>query len=116
MFLNPRATIQPATRKAAPRHRPKVWMVTPKMCSSGFKAPPRLQVVHRIDHRPVDAGLEMQVRAEAAARAAGVADHLALRDVRPHRGAEARLVRVTRGERAAVLDAGEVAVPARGRL
>src|SRR4051794_36761743 len=58
----------------------------------------------------------MQVRAEAAAGAARVADDLALRDLRAHARAEARLVRVARGERARVLDAGEVAVAARGGL
>src|SRR4051812_10038137 len=53
---------------------------------------------------------------EAAAGAPNVADHLALFDLCAHRRAEPRLVRVTRRQRARVLDAGEVPVAARGRL
>src|SRR3954469_20727447 len=49
---------------------------------------------------------------EAAAGASNVADDLPLTDLRAHRGREARLVRVTRRERARVLDAGEIAVAA----
>src|SRR4051812_5393644 len=75
-----------------------------------------LQVVHGVDDRAVDPHLEVQVRAVAAARAARVADDLALADARAHRGAEARLVRVARRHRRRVLDAGVVAVAARGRL
>src|SRR4051794_27375204 len=102
---------------ARPRHSPKVWMVRPKMCTSGCKAlRAYLEVVKRIHNGAVDARLEVQVRAEAAARAARVPDHLALGYVRAHRGREARLVRVTGRERAGVLDAGEVAVAAARRL
>src|SRR5689334_10633367 len=58
----------------------------------------------------------MEMVPEATAGASNVADDLALLDARAHRGGEPRLVRVARGERARVLDAGEVAVPAGGRL
>src|SRR6201999_559389 len=75
-----------------------------------------LEVVHRVRHGPVEADLEVQVRAVAAARAAAVADDLALRDLGAHARREARLVRVTGGHHARVLDAGVVAVAAGGRL
>ena len=58
----------------------------------------RLEVAHGVDRRAVDAHLEVHVRAEAVARAVGVADHLALTDRRAVRGREARLMRVAGGE------------------
>src|SRR4051794_36066373 len=80
---------------------------------AGRARPARVsQVIKRVHDRAVDARLEVQVRAEAAAGAAGVADDLALGDVRADARGEARLVRVTRRERPGVLDAGEVAVAA----
>src|SRR3954453_4348117 len=98
---------------AAPRHSPKVWMVRPKMWSSGCTAlRAYLEVVKRVHNRAIDPRLEVQVRAEAAARAARVADDLALGDVRADARPEARLVRVARRERPRVLDAREVAVAA----
>src|SRR4051794_29669516 len=97
---------------AAPRQSPKVWMVRPKKWISGCNS----EVVQGIHHSPVDPGLEVEMVPEAAAGASNVADDLALLDRSAHRSAEARLVRVTRGERAGVLDAGEVAVAAGGRL
>src|ERR1700754_1218310 len=87
------ATSQPATMKAKPRHSPKVWMSRPKTWISG-STPPRLaasEVVQRVHDGAVDPRLEMQVRPEAAARAADVADHLPLADARADGGAEARL-------------------------
>src|SRR5688500_10616223 len=54
------------------------------------------------------------MRSRGAARGADIADHLALADLGAHARPEAHLVRVTGRERAAVLDAGEVAVAARG--
>lgn len=42
---------------------------------------PGLQVAHRIDGLPVDPDLEVHVRPEAVAGAAGRADHLALANV-----------------------------------
>src|SRR3954452_719023 len=70
------------------------------------------EVVQRVRDRAVDPHLEVQVRAEAQPGAAGVADDLALRDARPERGREARLVRVARRQRRAVRDARVVAVAA----
>src|SRR5262245_31231382 len=70
-----------------------------------------LEVAERVDRRAVDADLEMQVRPEAVARAADVAEHLALRD-----GAaadrDARLVGVAGREPTAVVDDHEVPVAA----
>src|SRR3954447_20834707 len=97
----------------APRQSPKVWIVRPKKCSSGCICTRAYsQVIKRVHNRAVDARLEVQVRSEAAAGAAGVADDLALGDVRADAGGEARLVRVPREERRGVLNAREVAVPA----
>src|SRR5215210_4450118 len=67
---------------------------------------PSLEVSGGVDRRPVDAGLEVQVVAEAVARAAHVADDLALGDAGPVGGAVARLVGVTGRQPARVLDAG----------
>src|SRR3954454_1572160 len=72
-----------------------------------------LQVVQRVRHRAVDPHLEVEVRAEAQAGAAADADDLALADVRPERGGEARLVGVARRQRRGVRDARVVAVAAR---
>ena len=40
----------------------------------------QLEVAERVDRRPVDSDLEMEVRAGAEAGAADVANHLALAD------------------------------------
>src|SRR4051812_34903370 len=71
------------------------------------------EVVQRVRDRAVDPHLEVQVRPEAQAGAAAVADDLALADGRPERRREARLVRVARRERRGVRDARVVAVAAR---
>ena len=71
-----------------------------------------LEVAHRVDRRPVDARLEVQVVAEAVAGAAHVADDLALLHAGAVGGGEARLVRVAARQAAGVLDAGVVAVAA----
>src|SRR5215204_2817859 len=116
----------PATTKPSPSMRPNVCSVrgparSPAAWTTGYEAivPGRttavaasLQVAHRVDGRPVDARLEVQVVAEAVPGAADVADHLALAHARAHRGPVARLVRVAGRERAAVVDARVVAVAA----
>src|SRR2546430_2633344 len=58
----------------------------------------RLQVAQRVHDGPVDAHLEVQVRAEAQAGAADVADDLALRHVLARANGERRLVAIARGE------------------
>src|SRR5215207_6118624 len=70
-----------------------------------------LQVSERIHGGTVDPDLEVHVWAEAVARAAHVADHLALRDGATADG-EARLVRVRGREPAAVVDDDQVPVAA----
>src|SRR4051794_5884142 len=107
---------------------PNVLIEIPKTSISGCTTPQAtaarkapgaflaLEVVERVGHLAVDADLEVQVVAVAAAGAARVADDLALGDMGAHRGGEARLVRVTRRHGCRVLDAGEVAVAAGLRL
>src|SRR2546421_5450004 len=58
----------------------------------------RLQVAQRVHDGPVHAHLEVQVRAEAQAGAADVADDLALRHVLARANGERRLVAIARGE------------------
>src|SRR3954453_14699420 len=109
----------PATTKQSAIISPNDWMVMPRTWNSGCtgeRVRRWLQVVHRVHDRPVDAHLEVQMRAEAAPGAAAVADHLALADRRPHRGGEARLVGGARRHRRRMLDAREVAVAAGCRL
>src|SRR3954454_1615194 len=113
------ATSTPEQTSANASARPKVWSVTPRMWSSGSTAPTgyaaaarALEVAHGVDRRPVDARLEVDVRAEAVPRAARGADHLALGDALADGDADARLVPVARRESAAVADAGVVAVAA----
>src|SRR5918911_4396014 len=104
----------PHTTKARPRQRPKVCRVSGPMWSSGctpFKGTPRArgpgsEVAGRVHRLAVDARLEVHVGAEAVARAAAVADDLALAHARPDRRADARLVAVAGRQRARVLDAG----------
>src|SRR5690348_3317686 len=86
--ISRRWTVIPDARKASAKHRPKVLMLMPRTVISGFTAS---KVVQGIRHGAVDAHLDMQVRAEAAAGAAGQADHLALADVLAHRHADRRL-------------------------
>src|SRR3954467_10125138 len=69
-----------------------------------------LQVAHRVDHLAVDTHLEMEVRPEAVARAAHVADNAALRDGGAHPDPDRGLVPVSGGQPSAVIDDGEVAV------
>src|SRR5829696_3485920 len=104
----------PATTNPRPSIRPKVCSIGPRWISgcTPYRVRRALQVPHRIDGRPVDAHLEVQVVAEAVPGAADVADHLALAHARAHRGPVARLVRVAGRERAAVVDARVVAVAA----
>src|SRR5690606_31557569 len=66
----------------------------------------------RVHGTAVDADLEVQVRPGRVAGVAGVADHLALRDVLADRHADRRLVAVARRQAAAVVDAGVVPVAA----
>src|SRR4051794_11450234 len=98
---------------ASAKHTPNVFIEMPRTWISGRIGS---KVVQRVRDRPVDAHLEVQVRTEAATGAARQADDLALADPLAQRDAERRLVRVAGGHRAGVLDAGEVAVAARGRL
>src|SRR5437588_6629359 len=72
----------------------------------------RLEVAQRVDRRPVDPHLEVQVRAEAVARAADVADQLSLCDLRARADGEGRLVGVAGRHPAAMVDTGVVAVAA----
>ena len=82
-------------------------------CAANYRKAGRLlQISERVDGRAVDPDLEVEVVAEAAAGAADVADHVALRDRRADAGRVARLVRVAGREPAAVVDAGVVAVAA----
>src|SRR5881227_4407587 len=67
-----------------------------------------LQVAERVDGRAVHAHLEVQVRPEAVARAADVADRLALRDGGAVRDGDRRLVRIRGGKPVAVVDHDEV--------
>src|SRR5829696_2481568 len=103
----------PATTNPRPSIRPKVCSIGPRWISgcTPYRVRRALQVPHRIDGRPVDAHLEVQVVAEAVPGAADVADHLALAHARAHRGPVAGLVRVAGRERA-VRDARVVAVAA----
>src|SRR3954469_23178985 len=72
----------------------------------------RLEIAHRVHGVPVDADLEVKVGPGGVAGVAGVADDLALPDVRTDRDGDARLVAVTGRDAAAVVDAGVVAVAA----
>src|SRR4051812_19282726 len=99
-----------------PSISPKVCSVMPKRWISGCtpdRLARRLEVAHRVHRGAVDPRLEVEVVAEAVARAADVADHLALAHAGAHRGAIARLVRIAGGQRAAVLHARVVPVTAR---
>src|SRR5262249_7191764 len=69
-----------------------------------------LQVAERVDRLAVETDLEMEVRTEAVAGAADVADHLALRDVCAAPDREAGLVRIGGREAAAVVDDDDVPV------
>src|ERR1044072_4681301 len=71
-----------------------------------------LQVAHGVHRRAVDARLEVDVRAVAVARAAGLGDDLSLADVLSDRHGQARVVAVARAQRPGVLDADVVAVAA----
>src|SRR4051812_29653813 len=91
----------------------------PRMWISGSTAPHRvraprrrLEIAHGVDRRPVDPRLEVDVRSEAVPRAARGADDLPLGHALADGDPDARLVAVARGERAAVVDAGVVAVAA----
>src|SRR4051794_24304832 len=90
--------------------------ITPKVLMgpiSGSKARRTTsQVVQRVGHLPVDAHLEVQVVAVAAAGAPAVPDDLSLADVGAEGRGKARLVGVAGGQRLGVLDAGEVAISA----
>ena len=72
----------------------------------------RLEIPHGIDRIAADPDLEVQVRAGRVARVARVADDLALADALADRDRDPRLVAVARGDAAAVVDAGVVAVAA----
>ena|SRR5436305_11882734 len=69
-----------------------------------------LQIGERIRRLPIDPDLEVEVRAEAVARAVAQADDLRLTDGLAHRDQDPLLVPVTGGEAAAVVDAGVVPV------
>src|SRR5688500_701696 len=99
-----RATSPPARRNATAKQIPKVCSVMGPRSSSGCTAPEaiRLQVAHRVDRRPVDARLEVHVRAGAVARVARLGDHLALLDALALRYAERRVVGVASRQSAAV--------------
>ena len=74
--------------------------------------PASAQVGARVLRLPADARLEVQVRPGAVARAAHVADHLALTHLRSLARREPRQVRVARRELARVGDADDVSVAA----
>ena len=74
--------------------------------------PASAQVGARVLRLPADARLEVQVRPGAVARAAHVADHLALTHLRSLARREPRKVRVARRELARVGDADDVSVAA----
>src|SRR5919197_1609598 len=76
-----------------------------------FALVPLVLFTSRRDGLGVDAHLEVEVRAEAVAGAADVADHLALRDRRSVPDRERRLVPVGGREPLAVVDHRQVAVP-----
>src|SRR6476661_503897 len=80
------------------------YSATSRRAKTALRGPP-LQVVQRVRDRPVDAHLEVQVRAEAQAGAAADADDLTLADALAERHLEGGLVGVARGERARVRDA-----------
>src|SRR5688572_28843101 len=91
-----------------PSMSPKLCSVSGPISISGCMraaslAGRRLQVPGGVDRRAVDARLEVQVVAEAMARASDVADDLALADALALRGGVARLVRVARLEPAAAV-------------
>src|SRR5438132_7231288 len=78
--------------------------------------PPRaagafLEIAHRIHRDAVHTNLEVEVRAEAMARTADVADHLALGDILAAGDGDLRLVGVRGGQAVVVVDRDEVAVP-----
>src|SRR3712207_6568402 len=98
------ATMAPQAAKFSAKKRPKVLTSRPRR-SISCSTRARLQVTGRVDRRPVDAHLEVQVRTGGVARVARLADDLALADALAHGHADARLVAVARRQRAGVLDA-----------
>ena len=86
-------------------------IVTPHTGQIGGRSSSALrQVAERVDRRAVHAHLEVQVRTGAEAGAAGVADHVALRDVLVAAHRDARLVPVRGREAVVVVDDDEVPV------
>src|SRR5262249_5804867 len=82
---------------------------SPNRCPLGN--PSRLlKVAHRVGHGPVDSHLEREVGPKAVAGTAGVADDRSLTHRLASGDRERALVCVARGEAAAVIDAGVVAV------
>src|SRR5439155_4662751 len=82
----------------------------PEEIASGPESSFGSEVSQRIHGGSVDAHLEVEVRAEAMAGAADVADHLALRHMRAAADREAGLVGIRGREAVAVVDDDDVSV------
>ena len=106
---------QPGDDEAQPHHQPEALQgqrAEVDLRLHALEGTARLEVPHRVDRIAADPDLEVQVRAGRVARVAGVADDLALADALADRDRDPRLVAVARGDAAAVVDAGVVAVAA----